>query len=106
MRAGGRVDQLSGDPHPPAGFAHRAFEHIAHAKLSPDLLHIDGLALVSETRIAGDDEQPADAGEGGDDVLDHAVDEIFLLRIAAHIGERQHRDRRLVGQWQRRAGYT
>ena len=32
------------------------------------------------------------------DLLDHAVDEIFLLRIAADIDERQHRDRRLVGE--------
>ena len=36
--------------------------------------------------------------ERGDDLLDHAVSEIFLLRIAAHIGEGQHRDRRFVGQ--------
>ena len=42
------------------------------------------------------------ARQRGDDVLDHAVGEIFLLRVAAHIGERQHRDRRLVGQRQRR----
>jgi hypothetical protein len=33
-----------------------------------------------------------------DDLLDHAVGEIFLLRVAAHIGEGQHRDRRLVGE--------
>src|SRR6266481_2547460 len=38
----------------------------------------------------------------GDDLLDHAVSEIFLLGVAAHIGEGQHRDRRLVGQRQRR----
>jgi hypothetical protein len=38
------------------------------------------LALVGEGRIAGDDEEPADAGERGDDLLDHAVGEIFLLR--------------------------
>ena len=102
MRAGRRVDQLRGDAHPTAGLAHRAFEHIAHAELAPDLLHIDRLALVGEARIAGDDEEPADARERGDDLLDHAVDEIFLLRVAAHIGEGQHRDRRLVGERQRR----
>ena len=38
--------------------------------------------------------------ERGDDLLDHAVGEIFLLRVAAHVLERQHRDRRLVGQRQ------
>jgi hypothetical protein len=60
------------------------------------------LALVGEGRIAGDDEQPADAAEGGNDLLDHAVGEILLLRIAAHIGKRQYRDRRLVGERQSR----
>jgi hypothetical protein len=91
---------LRGDAYPPARFADRAFEHVAHAELAPDLLHVDGLALVGKTRIAGDYEEPTDAGECGDDLLDHAVGEIFLLRIATHIGERQHRDRRLVGQRQ------
>jgi len=48
MRSAQRVDQLPGDPHPVAAFAHRTFEHVAHAKLAPDLLYIDGLALVGE----------------------------------------------------------
>src|SRR6516225_9742917 len=90
--------------HPPARFAHRAFEHVAHTKLAPDLFHIDGLALVSEARIARDHEQPADAGKLGDDLLDHAVCEVFLVGIAAQILERQYRDRRLVGQWQTLGG--
>src|ERR1700720_637921 len=98
MRTGGRVDQLRGDAHPIAVFANRAFEHVAHAELAPDLLHVDRLALVGEARIAGDDEEPADAGERRDDLLDHAVGEVLLLRAAAHIGERQHRDRWLIGE--------
>ena len=60
------------------------------------------MSFVREARIAGDDEEPADAGKGGDDLLDHAVDEIFLLGIAAHIGEGQHRDRRFLGEGRRR----
>jgi hypothetical protein len=83
MGAGRRVDQLPGDAHPAARLAHRAFEHIAHAELAADLLHVDGLALVGKTRIAGDDEEPADARERRNDIIDHAVGEIFLLRIAA-----------------------
>src|SRR5882672_9703893 len=104
MRPGHGVDQLPGDAHAVAALAHRAFEHIADAKLMPDLLHIDRLPFVREARIAGDDEEPADAGERGDDFLDHAVDEIFLLRVAAHIGERQYRDRWLVGERQHGGG--
>jgi hypothetical protein len=102
MRAGQGVDQLPGDAHLPSRFAHRAFQHIADAELTPDLFHVNGAPLVGKGRIAGDDEEPADAGKGGDDLLDHPVDEIFLLRVAAHIGEGQHRDRRLV--WQRQGG--
>ena len=92
MRVGERIDQLRGDAHPVATFAHRAFEHVAHPQFAPDPLHIDGLALVRKARIAGDDKQPPYAREYGDDLLDHAIDEIFLLGVAAHILERQHRD--------------
>ena len=60
VRAGLGVDQLAGDAHPVAALAHRAFEHIAHPKLAPDLLHIDGPALVGKGGVAGDDEQPTD----------------------------------------------
>jgi len=95
-----RIDQLRGDALASASLAHRAFEHITHAELASDLLHVDCLALVREARIAGDDEEPADARERGDDLIDHAVGKIFLLRVTAHIGEGQHRDRRLIGEGQ------
>ncbi len=81
-----------------AGLAHAALEHVAHAELAADLLHVDGPALVGEARVAGDHEQPADARQRGDDVLDDAVGEVLLLRVAAHVLERQHGDRRLVGK--------
>jgi hypothetical protein len=96
MRAGRRVDQLCGDAHALACLAHRAFEDVADAEFASDLLHIDRLALVGEAGVAGDDEEPADPRQRGDDLLDHTVDKIFLLGIAAHIGEREYRDRRLV----------
>jgi hypothetical protein len=78
--------------------AQAAFEHIAHAELAPDLLHIDVPALVGEAGIASDDKQRGISGERGDDVLGDAVGEEFLLGIAAHIGKRKHRDRGSVGQ--------
>ena len=95
------IDELPGDAHSVPGLAHAAFEHIAHAQFAPDLLHIDGPALVGEARIARDHEQPAHARQGGDDLLDHAVGEIFLLGIAAHVLERQDGNRGLVGKRQR-----
>ena len=92
MRAGFGVDQLRGDAHAVAALAHRTFEDIAHSEFAAHLLHVDGAALVGEARIAGDHEEPADAGERRDDLLDHAVGEVFLLRVAAHIGEGQYCD--------------
>ena len=56
VRAGRRVNQLPSDTHPVAGFAHAAFEHIAHTELLRHLLHVDRLALVGEGRVAGDHE--------------------------------------------------
>ena len=102
MRTGLCNEQLPGDTHPAAAFAHAAFEDIAHAQFAADLLYVDRLALVGEARIAGDDKEPADAREGGDDLLDHAIGEIVLLRVARHVLERQYRDRGLIGQRQRR----
>ena len=94
------VDELCGDAHPAAALAHRTFEHITDPELAPDLLHVDGLVLVRKARIASDDEEPADAGERGNDLLNHPVSEILLFWIAAHVLERQYRDRGLVWQQQ------
>jgi len=103
MSAGRRVDQLGADAHVAGGFANSAFEDITHAQFPADLLHVDCLALVREAGIAGDDEEPADAGERCDDLLDHAVGEIFLLGIGAHVLERHDRQRRLIRQRRRAA---
>jgi len=100
VRAGFCFDQLRGDAHPPTALPDRAFEDVAHAQLATDSLYVDRLALVGEGAIARDDEEPADAAERGDDLLDHAVGEIFLLRIAGHVLEGQHRDRWLVRERQ------
>src|SRR5262249_17979313 len=73
------LDQLAGDAHPTCRPAHAAFEHVAHAELAPDLADVGGFPLVGKARIARDDEQPLDARQAGDDVLDHTVDKIILL---------------------------
>src|SRR6516225_5763475 len=97
MHTGLDLDQLRGDADSLAKLAHRASEHIAHAQLAADPFHIDGAAPVGEARIAGDHKQPADAGQAGDDVLDHSVSEIFLLGVGAQVVKRQHCDRWPVG---------
>ena len=92
--AGRAVDQLGGDPHPAAGLAHAAFEHVADAELARHLGQTStDLALEREGGVARDHDQRRDLRQVGDDVLADAVAEILLLGIAAHVGERQHADR-------------
>ena len=86
VAAGCDVVELRGDPHPVAFLADAAFDHVADAELLGDLLQVDRLALVDERRVAGDDEEPAQLRQRGDDVLADAVGEILLLRLAAHVG--------------------
>src|SRR5215471_286261 len=100
MCPGAGVNKLRSDPHPTPCLADRAFEDIADTEFTSDLLHIDRLALIRKTRIAGDNEEPPDAGERSSDFLDHPVGEIVLFGIAAHVLERQYCNRRLVGQRQ------
>ncbi len=104
MRAARCIDHLPGHANAAASLAHAAFEHITHAKLAADLLHVHGAALVGEGRVARDDEQPVDAGKARDDVVDHPVGEIRLLRIAAQVRERQNGDGGLFGQCECQCG--
>src|SRR6516162_208998 len=57
MPASGGFDQLCRHPHQVACLAHAALEHVAHAELPPDISGRNRFPLVSEGRIAGDDEQ-------------------------------------------------
>src|SRR5215470_16566487 len=59
MRARYRVDQLPCDADHLTCLAHGPFKHVPDTKFPTDPLHIDRLALVGESRITGDDEQPS-----------------------------------------------
>src|SRR5258708_32858510 len=78
--AGFGLDQLRGDADAVAGFTQAAFEHVAHAKLAPDLLHVHRVTLVSEARVAGDDEQRGVARQRGNDVFGDPVSEKLPAR--------------------------
>src|ERR1700674_1709986 len=78
--------------------AHRAFKDVTHSEPTSDLFDIDGFTFERKARIASDYEQPFEARERRDDFLHHTVRKILLLRIAAHVLERQHRDGGFVGQ--------
>ena len=96
------LDQLADDANVRADSTDAALEHVAHAEFAPDLLHVHGPALVGEAGTARDDEEGPHARQRGDDVVDHPVGEVLLLRVATEVLERQHRQRRLVGQGQSR----
>ncbi len=104
VAAGGDVVELRRDAHAVAALAHAALDHVADAEFLGDLLHMDGFAFVDERRVARDHEEPAQLRQRGDDVLADAVGEIFLFRIAAHIGEGKHGDGGTVGQRKNRRG--
>src|SRR5665213_1425084 len=101
MHPGPGINQLPGNPNLSSSFPNAAFEDITHTEFSTDLLHVHGPALVGEARIAGDDEQVPKMGQRSNDILDHTVGEVFLLRISAHVLKGQHRDGRLVGKRKR-----
>ena len=96
LRARGSIDELSGDAKAIATAPDATLQHISHAKLAPDLTHIDRLAPVGERRIARDHEQRAAARQRDNHLLRHAVGEVVLLRVSAHVRERQHSDGGLV----------
>jgi hypothetical protein len=98
---GARIGQLNRDSHLPAGLAHAALEHILDSPFIAHVLQLRRLALAGEGRVAGDYKQVRKPREVGDQVIGDTVAEIFLLRIPAEVGEREHRNRGLVGQSQR-----
>ena len=94
MRLGLAVDQLHGDAHAVAGLAHASLDHVVDAEFARDVLRLHRLALVGEDGVARDDQEVAEARQLGDDVFGQPVGEELLLRVAAHVGEGQHGDRR------------
>ena len=84
------IDQLRCDAHAIAGFANAALQNETDSKFAANLLDLGRLTFVGERRIPGDHEQPRNLGKIRDEILRHAVAEIFLLGVATHIVEREH----------------
>src|SRR5262245_10644950 len=57
MRAGLRLNQLTGDAHAIARLANTAFKNVANAEFAADLLDVHRTTFVGEGRIARYDEQ-------------------------------------------------
>ncbi len=101
VRARPGFDQLHGNPDAVAGFLHTAFQQIGDPQLPADIDGIGHAVLEGKSGIARDHEERANARKRRGYRLDDAIGEKILRGIAGHIVERQHRDRRLIGQRQR-----
>ena len=88
MVASLRVDKLAGDADPIACRSHAPFKDILDTQVSGDVLDLYRLTFVREGGISGDDEEFTKSGKLANDVFGDAVGEVFLLGIAAHVGER------------------
>src|SRR6476469_1636569 len=85
-----RVDELRYDSELVAVLADAAFDHVVDAQVFSDLPHVDGLALVSEGRTAGDNHQVREAREGRNDVFGHPVTQIAKFLVSAQIIKREN----------------
>ena len=97
-----RLDKLDRDPHLRLRAARAAGDDIADAELGADLPGVGRLAHVLERRRARDHEEARHAREQRDDVFGEPVDDQFEPAVLRHVLERQHGDRRPVGDQRRR----
>ena len=98
MTPGCRIDELRVDPNLVTSAAHTALEDVSDPEILRHFPGCDGLALIGEGCVAGDDEEAGDLGQIRDQVLGHAIGEVVLLGLAAHVGERQDGNGRLIRQ--------
>src|SRR5262245_6677833 len=105
MSAGAAVYQLCGYPQPLAGTPQAALKHVADAEILGHLPDVNSTYFVDERRISGDHCETGEAAKRSDDVINHAIGKVVLLRIAAEIGEGQDGQRgsdRGINRTQRR----
>src|SRR5439155_1491438 len=87
------IDQARNDPHPRPGPTDASFEDRRHAELLRDRGNPLARLLVLHSRRAADHLQRRYLGQRGDDVVSDPVAEVLILRVVAHVLERQHGDR-------------
>jgi peptide/nickel transport system substrate-binding protein len=100
MRVGLGIDQLGVDANVVTQPSDAAFQYIANAELTADLLCINGLVPICNCSITRDHEHARDTREIGRQILGDPVRKILLVGVVAQIGEREHDD----GQARRTAG--
>jgi hypothetical protein len=89
-----RVHQLRCDTDAVVGTADAAFQDGAHVQRLSNLGDVLVLAAKHESGGASGNFQVGDTGQEVNDVLGEAIAEVFVVGVAAHVGERQDSDRR------------
>ena len=98
MLLGQWIDQVRDDPHSRPGPTNASFEDRRHPKFLRDRGDLLARLLVLHSGRARDDLERADFGELGDDVISDPVAEVLILRVSAHVLERQDGDRLRGGE--------
>ena len=89
---GDRIDKLGCDPDLITDLPDASLQDISHAQFTAHVLDLDRPVLVRERRISRDHGEATDLREIGDDIVRDAIGEVLLLRVVAHVRERQHDD--------------
>lgn len=100
MKTIGDIDELGRDPKFVAGLADAAFQHGIDMQLLADFAEDAILvpAFESEGRTAPGHAQALHFRQDVEQFLGHAVAEIFVALVCAHVQERQHCDRFLIAR--------
>ena len=92
MGIGAGIDQLHGDAHLVAGFAHAAFDDVFDLEHLADGAQVLVPALEIERGGATPDLEVRDPGQGIQQFFGDTVGEVLLVLVRAHIGKRQDSD--------------
>ncbi len=87
------VDQLGDDAEIVPRLPHAPLEHVLDVELPRDGPRVFIRALEHSRGVSRDHAQRTAAREAGDDLLGEPVAQVGVLRIGAHVVERQHDDR-------------
>src|SRR5215469_13228452 len=83
------IDQLYVHPHLLTCPPHAPFEQVANTEFAPDLLNVDGFALIRKRRVSGYYEALGNPRQICGEIVGDTVREIVLLRIVRQICEGQ-----------------
>src|SRR5215472_16329654 len=89
----GSRHQLCRDAQTVVSSSYTALENGAHLELFSDNAQVDIFTLEGESGASRDNVKSLNLSQRVDDLLSDPVGEVFVLRIRAHVGERQYHDR-------------